>query len=375
MDKKRILILYAPFGVGHASAAQAIVEAFALKYPDVEIKNIDVLEFVPDVFKQGLSWAYNQSTTKVPILYKWVYNFYNDRKRAERLNNLSRIILKNSKFIEFIENFNPNFIISTNYLPMQLVSLTKEEKIINIPSANVCTDFGFHSLWHNKDVNYYFVATEEIKNSLVRYGVKRDKVQVTGIPTNLKLKDLIDREQIIADLKFDIAKPILLIVGGRISFTDLSGIVAGLKERNDQIQFIIVAGRDKVLQKNIEESDLSKDSSIKIFNFINNLDEYMSVADLILTKAGGLTVSECLVKNLPMMFTDIIPGQEEDNVNYIVKHGAGVKSKNLKKSIYVINELLSHKEKLQKMKDNCKKISKPNAAENLAGVVVAKMTK
>lgn len=376
MEKKRILILYAPFGAGHVSAAQAIVEAFMLKYPDVEIKNIDVLEFVPDVFKQGLSWAYNQSTTKVPILYKWVYNYYNDKKRAERLNNLSKVILKNSKFIEFIEDFNPDFIISTNYLPMQLVSLTKEEKIINIPSANVCTDFGFHSLLHNKDVNYYFVATEDVKNSVVRYGVKRDKIQVTGIPIGLKFKDqLINKEKIINDLNFDNIKPILLIVGGRISYNDLSEIIIGLKNKNSDMQFIVVSGRDKVLQKKLEESEFFNDNFIKIFNFIDNIEEYMSIADLIITKAGGLTVSECLVKDLPMIFTDIIPGQEEDNVNYIIKRGAGVKSGNLKKTIYMINELLTHNEKILKMKDNCQKMAKPEAAEKLVDYIVTKIKK
>ncbi|MEI7424726.1 MAG: glycosyltransferase, partial [Candidatus Staskawiczbacteria bacterium] len=319
MEKKKILILYAPLGVGHSSAASAIAEVFALKRPDIEVKNINVLDFVPDVFKQGLPWFYNQTTSKVPTLYKLIYNYYNYKSRSKHLNNLSRIILKKSKFIEFIEDFNPDFIISTNPLAMQLISLTKEENIINIPSANVCKDFGFYSLWHNKDANYYFVANEEIKKSLIKYGAEKNKIQITGIPTGLKFSKLLNiKEIIVSKLKFNSANPVLLIVGGRISYFNLLKIIKGVKKNNTKIQFIVVAGRDKILQKKIKDSEITIDPAIRVFDFVDNLEEYMTVADLILTKAGGLTVSECLVKNLPMIFNDIIPGQEEDNVNYAV---------------------------------------------------------
>ena len=110
MEKKKVLILYAPLGVGHGAAANAIAEVFAVKYPDVEVKNINVLDFVAEAFKHGLPWVYSQTTSKIPFLYKWIYNFY--RSRPRHLNNMSRIILKKSKFVNFIKDFNPNFILS-----------------------------------------------------------------------------------------------------------------------------------------------------------------------------------------------------------------------------------------------------------------------
>jgi len=368
LKNKKILILYAPLGVGHGAAAQAIAEAFALKYPKIEIRNINVLDFVPEVFKKGLPWVYNQTTSKTPILYKIIYNFY--KTRSKHLNNLSRIILKKSKFVEFIQEFNPDFIVSTNPLSMQLVSLTKEKKIIDIPSANVCTDYGFYSLWHNKDVNYYFVANEEIKKSLVKYGVKGEKVMVTGIPISSKFSKAINRERIISDLGLDVSKKILLIVGGRISYNNLIKIINGVKKNNKDLQFIIVAGRDKALQEKLNDSEIVNDPATRVFGFVNNLEDYMSSSDLILTKAGGLTVSECLVKNLPMVFNDIIPGQEEDNVNYVARQGAGVKARGVRKSIEVINKLFFHSEKTAEMKRNCVKIAKPSAANDLVDYIV-----
>ena len=373
MEKKKVLILYAPLGAGHGSAAKAIAEVFSLKYPDIDVKNINVLDFAFEIFKQGLPWAFFNLNLKAPFLYKWIYKYYNHQSRYKFLNNVSNVILEKSRFVEFIKEFNPDFIISTNPLPMQLVSKTKEKNIIDILSANVCTDFGFHSFWHNADVNYYFVADEEIKKSLIEHGVDSKKIQVVGIPTSLKFNNTLDREKIINNLGFDISRPILLIVGGRTSYKKLLTIISGVKQKNNGLQFIIVAGRDKILQKKMKDSKISNDPSVRIFDFVDNLDEYMTAADLILTKAGGLTVSECLVKSLPMVINDIIPGQEEDNVNYIVNHGVGVKADNVKESIVAVNKLFLQPEKLTAMRENCKKIAKLNVADDLVNFVVSKI--
>lgn len=373
MKKKKILILYAPLGAGHGKAAKAIAEAFALKYPDIEVKNINVLDFAFEIFRQGLPWAFVFFNSKTPFLYKWIYRYYNSQSPYRSLNNISSAILEKSRFIKFIKEFNPDLIISTNPLPMQLVSKTKEKNIINILSANVCTDFGFHSFWHNVDVNYYFAANEEIKKSLIEHGVQPDKIQVTGIPISSKFSEKLDRGKIINNLGFDISKPILLIVGGRTCYNNLLAIINNIKERNKSLQFIIVAGRDKILYKKLKNSEISNDPSVRIFGFVDNLDEYMTAADLILTKAGGLTVSECLAKNLPMVINDIIPGQEEDNVNYAVNHGVGIKADNKKEAINAVNGLLLQPKKLTAMKENCKKIAKPNAAINLADFIILKI--
>jgi len=368
---KKVLILHAPLGVGHGAAAKAIAEAFALKYPEIEVKNIDVLDFVFDIFKQSLPWVYSQTTLKIPLVYKWIYNYCQTHYKF--LNNISGVILRKSKFAKFIEDYNPNFIISTNPLPMQLVSVTKGKEIINILSANVCTDFGFYSMWHNKDVNYYFVANTGIKNCLAGHGVDSDQVQVTGIPTSLKFSVILDRKKILGKLRFDEAKPILLIVGGRISYENLLAIVNGVKGKTKDCQFIIVSGRDKVLQNKLKNSKIKNYPSVRIFDFVDNLDELMTAADLIITKAGGLTVSECLVKGLPMIINDIIPGQEEDNVNYVARHGAGIKSSSTEETIEIVNKLFLHPEKLAAMKENCRRIARPDAAKDIVDFVVSKI--
>lgn len=370
---KKVLVLYAPLGAGHFAAAKAIVETFELNYSEIEIKNVNVLDFAFDIFKQGLPFAFTYVASKIPVLYKWIYNYCNHQSRYKYLNHTSDAIMRKSKFVKFIKDFNPDFILSTNPLPMQLVSKTKQKNIIDIMSANVCTDFGFHSLWHNPDVNYYFISNEEIKNKLLAHNVKENKIEITGIPIESRFNKKIDCNKVLDDLSFNKENPILLIVGGKLKYNRLLNIIDGIKEKINNAQFIVVAGRDKKLQNQLRLSHIGKDPRVKVFNFVNNLYDYMSVADLILTKAGGLTVAECLAKNLPMIIDGVIPGQEDDNVEYVVKHGAGIKVNGAREAVNVIVDLLNDEHRLAKMKENCKIIAKPHAAKDIVNFIVSKI--
>ncbi|MBI3631477.1 MAG: glycosyltransferase [Candidatus Staskawiczbacteria bacterium] len=287
------------------------------------------------------------------------------------MEQFTLLFIKKSQFISFIKNFSPDFILATNPLPLQLASLIEEKHIIDILSANVCTDFGFHALWHNSDINYYFVATQEIKNSLLDHGVNLNKIKITGIPVRPAFNRSLDSNKILESLNFSSSKPILLIVGGQLKYEELLKVISGIKEKNSSVQFIVVAGRDKDLQEKLENFKLKKDTAVRIFGLVADMEKFMTVSDLILSKAGGSTTAECLVKGLPMIIYRTIPGQEEDNVDYLVKNNAGVKVESAKEIIEAVVELFLQPEKLARMKENCQKIQKPNATENIVDFVVS----
>jgi processive 1,2-diacylglycerol beta-glucosyltransferase len=360
-------------GSGHGAAAQAIEEAFVKKYPAFEVKTVNILDFAFDIFKKVLPKAYFLVSSKASFIYKWVYKYHKRQSRHDFLNRISNGILKGS-FIDFIKKFNPDFIISTNPLPMHLVSKSKEEKIINTPSANVCTDFGFHSFWYNRDVNYYFVATSEIKKKLARKKVKAKNIIITGIPVKEKFKDSQNKEQIARGLRLDGKKPILLIIGGKMSYDNLMEVLRQIREKNNDAQFLIVAGRDNGLLEKLKVSEIKKDKKTRIFGFIDNLEQLMSVSDLIITKAGGVTVAECLAKNLPMVINDAIPGQEEDNVRYVKDNEVGFEARSIKQCSGIVARLFSDHKKIDKLKENCKKISKPDAAQDMADFIASKLS-
>lgn len=373
MKKKKILILHGQPGMGHLITAMALIEVFSKKYPEVEIKNIDAFDFLYGAVRCGYPYFYNHIVANVPFLFKIFYNSYNNKLIQKILEKVTLFFVKKSQFISFIKDFSPDFILATNPLPLQLVSLIEEKKIIDILSANVCTDFGFHSLWHSPDINYYFVANEEIKKSLLDHKVDLDKIKITGIPVRPIFNLWLDRQKILESLNFNYSQPVLLIIGGQLKYKELLKVILGIKEKNSLAQFIVIAGRDKKLQKKLEDSELKITANVRIFGLVNDMEKFMTAGDLTLSKTGGSTTAECLVKGLPMIVYKTIPGQEEDNVNYLVDNNAGIKVKSIREIIEAVADLFSQPDKLAKMKENCLKIQKPNASEDIADFVVSKI--
>ena len=373
MNKKKVLILHGQPGMGHLITAKALMEVFSQKYPEIEIKDADAFDFCSKIFKHGYPYLYNHIVPRAPVLFKILYNSHKSKLVYKFLKKLTEFFINKKKFISFIKDFSPNFIIATNPLPLQMVSIIEEKRIIDIESANVCTDYGFHPVWYSPDINHYFVATEEIKKSLFDHGVDSDKIKITGIPVRPLFNQPLDRQEILQSLNFNFHQPVLLIVGGQLKYKELLKVVLGIKVKNSLAQFIVIAGRDKTLQKKLENSQLKKISTVRIFGLVSDMERFMTASDVILSKAGGSTTAECLVKGLPMIVYKTIPGQEEDNVNYLVNNNAGIKVKSIREIIDAVVGLFSQPNKLAKMKKNCLKIQKPNASEDIADFVVSQI--
>lgn len=373
MGKKKVLVIHGQPGMGHLMAAKAIIEAFSKKYPDIETKDIDAFDFCYKVFRYGYPFFYNQVVYHLPIIYRIFYNNYENKLIHNFLEKAFVFFAKKKKFVSFIRDFQPDFIIFANPLPTQLITLFKEKDITNILSADICTDFGFHAMWHNKDVNFYFVATDQIKNSLQSRKVSPSKIKTTGIPIRQKFIQQLDRNKVLNNLNFVAGQPILLIVGGQLSYKEILSAILKIKENNGKVQFIIISGRDEKLQKQLEKSLLKKDPLVRIFGLVNNIEDFMAVADLIISKAGGSTTAECLASGLPMVVRRVIPGQEEDNIDYLEKHNAGIRVNSNKELVKAVIDLFSQPAKLAEMKKNCKIISRPNAADDLVDFVASKI--
>ena len=370
---KKVLILYATAGQGHLNCAKAIQQAFAQKYPDIETKNIDVIEFAPKLYRKVFTDGYHFVSAKQPGLWGWLYRTFDRQSRHNLPRLLSQFAIE-GKFIPFIEDFKPDFIISTHPLPLLLVSYSKKKHVVDILSSMALTDFGCHSFWVDPEVNYYFNATEDVGKCLQNYGASAEKMVATGIPIQLKFSKELDRKSL--QDKFGLNPDLftLLIVGGQFNFSSLKKVINNIEKKNQgKVQYLVVAGRDKELKQSIESSNLEKQSHTKVFGFIDNMEELMTVADVIFSKAGGLTVSECMAKGLPMIINKVIPGQEEDNVNYLNSKGAAIRVNNFSEVSKAINELVDNPEKVIKMRNAAKSIGKPNSATDLADFVMGKI--
>ena len=370
---KKVLIVYATGGMGHVTAARAIEDAFKNYYPEIEVSNIDVIDYANGLYKKIFVDGYNYVSAKKPQLWGWLYEKFNDPSKQKLPTVLSRLAIE-GHFIPYVKKFKPDFIVSTHPLPMRLISHSKEQHIIDIYSSMVVTDFGCHSFWVDKEVNYYFVATQDVANCLENYGVKPDQAVVTGIPIESKFSKELDRPALRQQFGLDPNLFTVLIVGGQFGFESLQKVIDSVEERHaGKVQFMVVAGRDQELKAAIEASKLGQKSNTKVFGFVKNMEELMTVSDVIFSKAGGLTVSECMAKGLPMIINKVIPGQEEDNVSFLVGQGSAVRVKDFGEVGGVVSELISNPEKIVKMRQAAKNIGKPNSAKTLADFVIKKI--
>ncbi len=369
---KKVLIVYASGGMGHVMAAKAIEQAFKRKYPDIEVKNVNVIDFANKSYRAVFVHGYNFVSAKLPRLWGWLYQTFNSKSRQGFPSWLSRVCIA-KRFIPFIREFKPDFIISTHPLPMLIVSYSKANDVIDILSSMVCTDYGCHSFWVDKEVNYYFGAVESVGTCLCGYGAKKEQIAITGIPIEEKFTVVFNKEELQKKYGLKSDAFTILIVGGQFGIDTLKNIINSIIDKHDgRVHFLVVAGRDHYLKDALDKADLNKRfSNVKIFGFIDYMHELMSVSDIIFSKAGGLTVSECMAKGLPMVINKVIPGQEEDNVEYLVSHNAAVKANNTEEIIAAIDELIKNPQKVAAMKKSAATIGKPNSAEALADFVMS----
>ena len=362
---KRILIVHATGGMGHVTAAKAVTEVFQTEYRDVVVKNINILDYANRFYRTVFVDGYNWMSANEPALWGRLYKIFNKPSRQKLPTVLSQWAIE-KRFVAFIQEFKPDFIISTHPLPMRIISHSKRRDVIDIPSSMVLTDFGCHSYWVDSEVNYYFVATNDVAKCLTNYGVRQEQIVATGIPIERKFTDGSTREKIAVAVSLDPARFTLLIVGGQFAYSDMVKIVRQVRIQQPAAQVMVVAGRDTQLQAALDRTDITGDKNVKVFGFVSNMHELMTAADVIFSKAGGLTVSECMAKQLPMVIHKVIPGQEEDNVSYLAAKGAALRAGSIDEIISHIVALASYPKKLATMKKACAVIGRPESARALA---------
>ena len=355
---KKVLILECPVttgGSGHEVAARAI-EA-ALRKTDKSIKTLCVCPIKgTSKTSKYVSFVYLKLIKYTPKVMGYIHG----NKTLSKITNATRNRLDKvgyKGYKDLIDSFKPDAIVCTHAYPCWVVSFIKEKTNLKAPLIGVVTDFYAHYYWPSRNVDKYVVATEEAKNDLLSRGLSENKVEDIGIPIDPKFTEKKDKLKIWKKLRL---KPnsTILVMGGGLGIGPMNQLVK-LLDTMDNINIIAVCGkntksRDKLLKSKFKNKIIVK-------GYVSNMDELMEVSDIAVTKAGGLTVSECLAKNLPMVIVNPIPGQEERNTDYLIKHNFAVKLKSKKHLTSAVKDLLKKGVK--------NKLAKPNSAIDVAKLI------
>lgn len=350
MKQLRVLIFSAAFGNGHLRAAEAVIEGILIKHPSAKIIHLDFGDFLDQRINTIIKNVYSEIIKYIPKF--WGRLYYKTAKvqpRSKSQHFLSQ--LGRSKFLNYIQVFKPDFIVCTYPTVSSILAQLRVEQLLQVPVVTIITDYTVHSHWVHQGVDGYVVACTEVMESLVSWGIKAQRVHVTGIPVSLKFEGKMDRGQIITKLGLKSDLPIFLVMGG--SYGVLKSAKRIFKKLADSlvpVQAIIVCGKNKKLYLSLGEVIAQGRNPMIRYEFVDNVEELMSVSDLIITKAGGLTVSEALTKHLPLVIYKPIPGQEEENAHFVQRIGAGCIAGNEEELEQLLNRCLRHPEDIEKMR-------------------------
>src|SRR5712692_1074626 len=341
---RRVLILSASSGAGHVRAAQALEKAFGAR-GDCAVEHVDALDYTSKLFQKIYNEAYIALVRRTPGLMGLLYD------RADRpWHHLSRRLaldrLNTGPMIRLLRRVQPDLCVATHFLPAEIIAWLKDKRKIRARHVIVVTDFDV--MWLCRTVDRYCVAVDEAAEYLARRRLGLDPDRAT-----------------------------LLVSAGGYGVGPIERLVADLLALGQPWQIVAVAGRAEQVRERLtvlaRRAAKLRDAATRlhVVGFTDVMDEWMAAADLLVGKAGGLTVSEALARALPMAIIQPIPGQEERNADHLLERGAAIRCNNLPAAAWKIARLMDDPARLAQMAAAARAMAHPRAASEIAADALA----
>ena len=368
--KPRVLLLSATSGAGHVRAAQALEKAFSAR-ADCVVEHIDALQHVSKIFQRIYDKTYISMVRRAPQLLGVLYEhtdqpWHNPRRRLalDRLNT--------QPMIRLLKRIQPDLCVATHFLPAEIIAWLIAKRKLRARHAIVVTDYDVHAMWLCRAVDRYYVAIEESAEYLARIGVPRESLRITGIPIDPLFARPLDRTAARKHLGLSEEATVILVAAGGYGIGPVERLVKDLLALERPWQIVAIAGKSERMRQRLEEAATAAgklpDGSLKVcaVGFTTEMDQYMTAADLLVGKAGGLTMSEALARALPMALIEPIPGQEERNADHLLEAGAAIRCNNLPAAAWKIAALLGDPARLARMRNAARGLGRPGAAAAIA---------
>ncbi len=306
-----ILLLSAPIGSGHRLAAEALKESFG-QYDNIKVNSGSIFDVIPNILRSFILKSYVYIASEEPEIYKRLYAWSNNRGGSLRLRNCINYFFA-CVLEKYISKINPDAVIATHATPTGIMTAYKKRGHGNFYLGVVVTDYTVHRWWLYDGVDCYFIADDELRKEIT---VKSD-IQAFGIPVRNKFIRQ-NREDCRRRFNWAADKKICLLMGGGEGMLPMEDIIAGFGRRYPKnLHFVAVAGHNEKMRQQL--SGRFKDE-VEIYGFTELAPDLIGGADLIITKAGGLTVSEALAAGLQIIIYSPLPGQEIKNAEFLKRH-------------------------------------------------------
>ena len=370
ISQRKFLTLSLKVGAGHLRAAQATEVAIRERYENVDTTHFDVLDYTTRFYRSVFTTLYGTMIANFPFAWKTIY----EQTRKQQLTGFSKrtaswLTARNSrKLLSEIHAYQPDAIICTHFTAAEAVASARVRKELSVPVCVVLTDYDLHSAWLHRGVDCYCVGNEQMATDLRRLELFGAAVHVTGIPIHpLFANEFPHRQEMRTQLKLDPDAPTLLLTGGGCGLGALHENAQILLKNFPNAQIIAVAGGNVRMRVQLE--GLARENPrLIVRGYISNMHEYMAASDLIVTKPGGLTSSECLAMGLPAVVSRPIPGQEEHNCEFLVANQVALRARNTSELLVSVRALLEDEGLRHYMSSRARSLAKRRAAFTVAEI-------
>ena len=320
VQKQRVLLLSEGFGAGHTQAAYALSSSLRKIAPHVQTRVLELGSFLNPRVAPVIITAYKKTVSSQPRLVRMMYRS-NYNKSLNRLTTLALHRIFYTRTLQIIRQLRPDVIVCTHPIPSVVISRIKRLGF-DVPLCTVITDYDVHGAWVSREVNRYLVSTEQVKEKLLERGVGASKIQITGIPVHPNFWERHQKDDIRAQFALN-NLPTVLVMGGGWGFMKDEAVNSLLASYHNEIQIIFCFGNNTKQLEKMKKDPRYIHPNILLLGFTKEVDKLMEVADLLITKPGGMTCTEGLAKGIPMLFHKPLPGQEEENSQYFASQGWG----------------------------------------------------
>lgn len=362
----RILLLYAVAGAGHRRAAEAIADPLRECGAIVALR--DTLRDTHPLFRTLYVGGGLGLITRLPKLYGMAYRVTDyaavDRVMRGPRHHAQR--LSAAMLLDAIDAFRPDAVISTHFLSSELCAGWRRSDRLRAPFYTVVTDFEPHRLWQHIGTDGYFVPTDAARDRLIHDGTDPSIVEVTGIPIQREFSRLPDRGMARRRLRLDRDRPLIVIMGGGLGVGGIDALAQSLLKNPIDAQIAFITGGNRSLRRKLRQ--MSCGWSVR--GFVDNMSDWLAAADIAISKAGGLAASELLAAGVPTIVPRILTGHETLNANYFASTGAARLVASPDEAVKLASHILADPIEQQAMRQAAQQAAKPNAADDVAQIVL-----
>ncbi|AMM24269.1 MGDG synthase family glycosyltransferase [Variovorax sp. PAMC 28711] len=376
----QLLILSVSAGNGHVRAAQALAATAESMVPPVHATHIDAMAHVAGGFRKVYTDWYLQLVNRAPEVWSYLHQRADITPHSATSQRLRRGIERVSAgaLLREIHRAKPDAIVCTHFLPAELLMREQTRGRIDCPVWLQVTDYDLHNMWIVPGMAGYLAATEEVAFRMRARGLPSDRIHVTGIPVMPAFArpdaPALARDANVMRIGLDPARKVVLMAAGGAGVGDLPSMVArvlAIRGAGSDFQVVAVAGRNAAALQALEALAQKWPGRLVALGFTNEMEKLMAAADLVVTKPGGLTISECLALGKPMLLVSPIPGQEEHNAGFLLEESAAWLAYDAIGLEYKIARLMAAPEQLARMAHKSHGLGKPDAARAVLNCVLS----